>query len=435
MNDINDYYVAGRKSGTLKVSLSLVSTIIGASAGIGLAGHFYNFGFAGIWWILSGSIGLLFLALFFVDRIKINQNYTLPELLGKHYGKEVRIFSGLCISLSWLGIISAQILAAGYLINFFFPALNIKISFIIIGLIFLLYTSLGGQKAIIKTDVIQFVLLSLSFIILFIISYNHNVFINLFLTIPKNITTDKFNLLKVIEMLIIVGFPYLIGPDIYSRIFSSNSSKTAKNSLIISSFIILLIGIIIFFIVGFYLQIMESTIEHSDKILYEVVNYYISSVYLKLIVILGLLSLIMSSADTCLLSSGSIIIYDVISPLFPKNNLLKNNLVIFTKFAIVIIGILSIIIALFSSGIIRNLFVSYKFYTVALGAPGLFMLIFSSIKLGKKIIIISIILSCFTLVVTEFILKISGAGLISLGVSFLILSFYIFYTKTIGLCD
>ena len=119
-NNINSFYVADRKNGITLISFSLIATIIGASSGIGIAGKFYEIGFPAIWWLFSGTLGLLALGFFFINKINIKDNYTLPELLGKRFGNEVRIFSGLCIFISWIGIISAQILAGGKLLNYFF---------------------------------------------------------------------------------------------------------------------------------------------------------------------------------------------------------------------------------------------------------------------------------------------------------------------------
>jgi solute:Na+ symporter, SSS family len=427
-NNFENYYVAGRKNGIITISLSLVSTIIGASAGIGLAGHYYKLGFPGIWWLLSGALGLMILALFFISRVNISKNYTLPELFGNYYGKEVRIFSGLCISISWLGIISAQILAAGFLLHFFFPNINLVMSFITVGIIFIVYTAYGGQKAIIKTDVLQFVLLFLSIIILFFVAFEKNVFFNNLFLIPQSFITQKFGLIKVVEMLLIVGFPFFIGPDIYSRLFSANSINTAKKSLIISAVIITLIALLLFFIVSFYIAIHSHQIENPDMILYDIIDYYISDIFIKGIIILGLLSLIMSSADTCLLSAGSIFTYDVLGCLFPNNHYLKNNIVKVTRFSIIIIGLISIFISIFSRGIIANLFVSYKVYTAALGFPGLFMLLFKKFKIPKKIIVISICASCLTLIITYFIFG-TASGLIALSVSALICSSHLLTKK------
>jgi SSS family solute:Na+ symporter len=54
------FFVAGRSGSTLFITGSLLATIIGASATIGMAGLGFARGLTGAWWILSGSVGWVF---------------------------------------------------------------------------------------------------------------------------------------------------------------------------------------------------------------------------------------------------------------------------------------------------------------------------------------------------------------------------------------
>jgi len=326
--DINSFFVAERKNGIFAITCSLVATIIGASSGIGIAGKFYNIGLPAIWWLLSGSIGLLILGFFFVKKIEIKKFFTLPELLGEKFGTEVRFLSAICICLSWLAIIAAQILAGGLLVNYFFPTINIFIAYLIILFIFIAYSFFGGQKAIIKTDIFQFFFFLFTYFILFVFAFNKKIFFTNLINIPFNIVNEKFNYSDIIKMLLIVGFPYIIGPDIYSRIFSANSLKTAKYSIILSAIIILFIAFLIFFIVEFYKTNILS-IKHTDMILYEITNNIIKNFYLKIFIIFGFLSLLISSADTCLLSCSIICVNDILKIIFKQKNFFSEKLVFY----------------------------------------------------------------------------------------------------------
>ena len=59
------YFVAGRSGSTLFITGSLLATIIGASATIGMAGLGFTRGLTGAWWILVGSVGLVVLGFSF----------------------------------------------------------------------------------------------------------------------------------------------------------------------------------------------------------------------------------------------------------------------------------------------------------------------------------------------------------------------------------
>ena len=55
---LDDFFVAGRRGSSFFVTGSLLATIIGGSATVGMAGLGFTQGLTGAWWLLVGSIGL-----------------------------------------------------------------------------------------------------------------------------------------------------------------------------------------------------------------------------------------------------------------------------------------------------------------------------------------------------------------------------------------
>ena len=115
--EADDFFVAGRKSSSLFVTGSLLATIIGGSATIGMAGLGFTRGLTGAWWLLVGSIGLIFLGLFFAKRVRKLALYTLPELVEKQYDRRMALATSILIVIAWIGITAAQILAAGKILS------------------------------------------------------------------------------------------------------------------------------------------------------------------------------------------------------------------------------------------------------------------------------------------------------------------------------
>ena len=77
----DDFFVAGRKGTSVFIVGSLIATIVGGSATIGMAGMGFSLGLNGAWWLLSGSIGLIALGIFFARKVREYGLYTLPELV------------------------------------------------------------------------------------------------------------------------------------------------------------------------------------------------------------------------------------------------------------------------------------------------------------------------------------------------------------------
>jgi len=67
---VDDFFVAGRKGSSLLITGSLLATIVGGSATVGMAGLGFTQGLTGMWWLLVGSIGLIILGLFFADKVR-----------------------------------------------------------------------------------------------------------------------------------------------------------------------------------------------------------------------------------------------------------------------------------------------------------------------------------------------------------------------------
>ncbi len=83
---VDAFFVAGRKGSSLLITGSLLATIVGGSATVGMAGLGFTQGLTGVWWLLVGSIGLVFLGLFFAEKVRRFGLYTLPGLVKQQYG-------------------------------------------------------------------------------------------------------------------------------------------------------------------------------------------------------------------------------------------------------------------------------------------------------------------------------------------------------------
>jgi len=79
----------------------------------------------------------------------------------------------------------------------------------------------------------------------------------------------------------------------------------------------------------------------------------------------------MSSADTCLLTSGVILSADVLKPLFYKDADERSELR-YTRFIILVIGVISLSVALYIDGIIKSLLLALTIYTSGIIIPVVF---------------------------------------------------------------
>jgi len=240
--DADGFFVAGRKGSTFFITGSLVATIVGASATVGMAGLGYSRGLTGAWWMLAGSIGLIFLGILFAGKVRNMALYTLPELAEKQYDKRVGIVVSILIIISWIGIIAGQIVATGKIFGVIGIG-NPTIWMILFTIIFIIYTLMGGQHADISTNVIQSIIIIAGIIAgLALMLPSVGGIDGMMRTLPPDRfafpLSPGFEIMDLVSYLLIIGLVYVVGPDMYSRIFCARDAKSARNAVLWTALIL-----------------------------------------------------------------------------------------------------------------------------------------------------------------------------------------------------
>lgn len=345
---ISDYFVSGKQGNWLQITGSLLATILGGSAILGTVELSHRAGWAAVWFLGSASAGLFVLALI-APRVSRYGHYTLPEMIGRFYGTRAERTATILIPAAWLGVIAVQVIAGARIIS----ALGLtdyRQGAILCGLVFILYTLLGGQKSVLKTDLIQAIIILAGITLLFIL--------NLFSdreteTIPvsvKGILNENFSLADLIILLITYSVTFTVGPDIYSRIFCARDEKTARISVILVAALILP--------VAFMLTSLGMTSSGASDATAGVPFSGITwiSPWITGLMAIILLSAIMSSADTTLLSASTILTQLVIRNLDGKYSLKL------TRVFIVLTGCFSVFIAVKITSVLNAMLMALSFF-------------------------------------------------------------------------
>ena len=369
-----DYYVAGKKAGIIPVSGSLLATILGGSAILGTIELSQNIGWAAIWFLLCAAFGLLIL-IPISKYVKRFGNYTLPELLGSFYGTKTEFVASIIIPIAWLGIIAAQIIAAAKILSGL-GFISYSNAAILSGAIFIVYTLLGGQLSILKTDALQSALIIIGLIALIFFSLQNSSFTNIEKLEASTLFNSSFSLFDLVILILTYSVTFVVGPDIYSRLFCAKNEKTASRSILIVALILIPVSFGLT-----YLGVISQQSQNTGIISFAQ-NLLPSWMYGLFVA--ALLSAVMSSADTTLLTSSIIF-----NQLFTQNLDSKNSLK-HTRWIVLFMGILSILTALFVTSIIQSLLFALTFFSGAFIVPTLAR--FLKIKVIKSRVIYAIII-------------------------------------------
>jgi SSS family solute:Na+ symporter len=368
-----DYYISGKRAGIIPVSGSLLATILGGSAILGTIELSQKSGWAALWFLGSASLGLFLLVPLskYVSRFG---NYTLPELLGSFYGKKAEIISSVIIPVAWIGIVAAQIIAAAKILSGL-GFISYNSSAVAAGVVFILYTVAGGQISILKTDTIQSVIIVAGLFVLLVFSLKKGS------THPteslkiSSLFNSSFSFFDLIVLILTYSVTFVVGPDIYSRIFCAKDEKTASRSILLVAFILIPVSFVLTWLGIFSINSASTGIvSFAGQLLPD---------WAYGLFIAALLSAVMSSADTTLLSSSMILSELTTGSLKHKNGLM------YTYAFIIIIGSASIVIALFLTSIIQTLLFALTVFSGAFVVPTLAGLL--KLEVNKKRVVTAII--------------------------------------------
>ncbi|MCR5420368.1 MAG: hypothetical protein K6E98_05140 [Lachnospiraceae bacterium] len=368
IKSFTDFSVAGKNQNAFAVVMTLLATVVGASTTIGITDTVYKIGFPGIWWLAFGALGLILQSVFLSEKVRRINADTLPDLAGKIVGRPAEMLISLIIVISWVGVIAGQLAAMKSIITLALGRDN-KAVFLTVVVIVILYTAIGGQMSVVRTDRLQLIIIitgvaAILFYLYFVKGGNTlDVINNIELLNADYKTTDLFN------QLFVIGGVYFLGPDIMSRNFISKDEATAKKSAKVAGILLFGFSLMITF-VGMWIRFNVTAEEMGENgaLLYAL-TFLPKPV--ALLLLFGLLSAILSSTDTCIINASSIFVKDI----------LKKDSVVSVRVAVMVFGGMALALVLLGrSDIMSLLSGAYSIYT-----PGvIFPLMIAILAYGKR---------------------------------------------------
>jgi len=163
--EVAEYYVAGRRVPALFNGMATGADWMSAASFIGMAGTLYLTGFQGLSFIMGWTGGYVLVALLLAPYLRKFGQFTIPDFLGARYGGNiVRSFGVIAAILCSFTYVVAQIYGVG-VITSRFTGLEFGIG-VFVGLAGILVCSfLGGMKAVTWTQVAQYIILIVAYMI------------------------------------------------------------------------------------------------------------------------------------------------------------------------------------------------------------------------------------------------------------------------------
>jgi solute:Na+ symporter, SSS family len=376
-----DYYVGGRNMSAGHIGLSVVATDVGGGFSVGLGGLGFLIGISGSWLLFTGLIGAWLSAYFLIPKIypiaKKHNFLTFPEMLQYYYNSRVALIASFISLIGYIGFTSSQILAGAKLASATFPSIDILQATLIMGIIAVVYTVVGGIKAVIYTDTVQWIILMVGLIGIGIpFAYFHiGGFEGIKETVPNDfLSLGNIKLVTFFNWLITIIPIWFIGMTLYQRIYAAKDLKTAKKAWKIAGLfeypIMAFMGVILgmFASVAFNQGMFEYIGYGPDQGIDSELGLPLLLRTVLPVGFMGLMmsayfSAIMSTADSCLMAASGNLSTDIFGYFNIKSSVKKSQILT------LIIGTIAIVLASSMTNVLELMLHSYSFMVSGLFIP------------------------------------------------------------------
>ncbi len=355
--NIEGYLVANRGLKIWLFTPCMCALILGGASTLSSARLGYEFGISGFWFVFLLALGVGLLGIFFSSRLIKSKLTTLGQLLGIRYNRTAQLLCSIFMVVFLMTLSVVQVIAMGTLLNSLL-GWNLVLSMLIGGIVGIAYSYMGGMWAVSYTDFFQWIILMVGVLFVFvpIALYNAGGFSSLATSLePSYFSVTSVGWERIFSFFVLYTLGIFVDQSMWQRLFTAKSVKVAKVGSVAAMGFAWLYGIGVV-IIGMCAAILIPGLEDPQMAYGRMIVNYLPVGFAGLI-IGGCLSAIMSTMDGPFLSAGTVVVYDLIAPF--KKDLTDDQKLKYLRNSLLIIGVLTIIVALRLQDILVALDFSY----------------------------------------------------------------------------
>lgn len=384
----DDYYVAGRKMGSTHVGMSVVATDVGGGFSIGLGGLGFVMGLSGSWMLFTGLVGAWLSAVFLIPRIKRDRAFdkalTFPQVFERFFGRRTAFVAGVISAIGYVGFTAAQILAGAKLANGTFPSLSLQTALYVMGGVAVGYTVLGGMKAVIYTDTIQWMvlLIGLTFAGVPIALHAIGGWEGLRSTVrPELLTLTNVDAATLVNWAVTIVPIWFVGMTLYQRIYACRDERTAKRAWYVAGLLEWPLMAFLGVALGLFARAaadqgmfghlgMDEIADVDPETGLPLLLRTVLPAGATGLVLSAYFSAILSTADSCLMACSGNVISDILGRHHEERTFLRD-----AQFITLGLGVAAILLASRMTSVLDLMLLSYAFMVSGLFVPILAVLL------------------------------------------------------------
>ncbi len=363
--NILDYFFGGRTLPFWALSITFIASWWGAGSAISTADLAYSDGLGAFWYYGVPVLISTLLMIISAKAIRRVGYLTQGKMMEARYSKMTAKILSVMILLFMTFTAASQMVGIG---DFFGTYMGMKYEFaIILGTgIVLIYSVFGGFRGVVLTDIIQFVLLLLSAIIVFIVSLKQaGGFSEIRATAEVLGKTDYMSITagasKYMSYVITFGCAWMIQANVWQRISATKNDTDARKMTIMSFIAYIPLYLIVVF-TGMAGIAIFDTLPKGGIITTIVMNYM--PPLLGAFVFVGISAAIMSTMDSLINTGAMTFAID----LYPNQSSEEKKLAI-SRIATFAITLIALIIAISIRSILQISWIASDIITTGVFVP------------------------------------------------------------------
>ncbi|MFH1743664.1 MAG: sodium:solute symporter family protein [bacterium] len=369
LHTLKEFSVSHGSYTSLAIFATLSASFIGGGFSIGNAEKVFLFGIVNIVALWGFSLKEILVARFIAPRMGNFPGAISPgDIMQSMYGKPGKVITGLFSVMLCAGIVGAQVGGMGFIFNVFLgldPFWGILIGCGIV----IAYSTVGGMRAVVLTDIVQFCILSVAIpLALFFGVAKVGGFAALRAAVPAghfSIPGDQMSVLALVSLfLTFVLGETLVPPYVQRLLIGKDAGHTARGTLLSGLFSIPFFAVT--GAMGLVALALDPNLDPNLSMPYVIRT--VLPVGLRGIVIAGVISIVMSSADSFLNGAATGLINDVVKPL-RKTPLSQRTELSLAKLTNCLVGILAIVFAIKIKSVLDILIYAYNFWAPIILVP------------------------------------------------------------------
>ena len=344
-NRDEDYLIAGRKIGLFGFVSTVVASYIGGAAIVAYSAYVYKFGISAIAVFVGTAAGFLLFIPYALKLRKFSTKkkfLTLSDWFYFKYDKKTGVASALILFVVYFGMLLNQFIAGSSILANI-SGWSYETALLASASVITIYLFAGGFKSVVKTDVFQYIIMFILFVLLayVLMKGNHH--------FGKELTDFSDMSLSMTIAFIFFGILIIFqSAEYWQRVYAAKSNRVVKTGFITSAILVMVTGLAIT-IVGLSAHYQVPGIAPRNAFA-EGLKVLAPEKLIGAGLVL-LFAAIMSSADTIIFVLASSVAKDYIAH-FSKKEISQHNLKMKTKIFIVIFSFVGFLLAFFFRSII-----------------------------------------------------------------------------------